>query len=322
MFRILLTGAVVTALAIPASAYDALYSNETASPPGRGSVRLEVSLLYLSAEDIYGADGTTLPLESDWNATWVPVRLSYAITDRISVGANARYGSLSLEGVETEESVRSSRATDDFEGSGFGDLWLWGKLNVLPRPLVTIRAGLKIPTGAEPADRAHALADTGSFLDGDGDLALGDGQTDIDIAALLSFPRDSGAFELSIGYRFRMSQSFELTDGTYDLTPGNEIRFAAGYAYRLNQAMILRLGLDGFAGSDDSADTDCEQDTHPAGDIGELLEGSARNAVWINPSFDYEMRNGLLFGFDMHYPLMGQNIPAEWGVELRVGWTR
>lgn len=322
MIRILLAGVLTAALAFPAAAYDFLYSNDTAAAPERGSVSLELSLLYLSAEDLYGAGGTTLPLDADWNATWVPLRVGYAVTDRISVGVNARYGSLNLENVETGRIGNASRATEDFQGSGLGDLWMWGKVNVSASPVVTARAAVKLPTGTEPADRAHALADTGFYLDDGGDLALGDGQTDIDLAVLLAFPRDGGALEISLGYRYRMSQSVELDGGTYDFTPGNEIRFAAGYAYRLNQAMVLRLGLDGFAGSDDSAETDCEGDVHPEGGLDELLSGSARNGVWINPSFDYVMRNGLLLGFDMHYPLLGQNIPAEWGVEFRVGWSR
>ena len=48
------------------------------------------------------------------------------------------------------------------------------------------------------------------------------------------------------------------------------------------------------------------------------LTGS--NVVFINPGFDYIMDSGMTLGFDMHYPLMGTNIDAAWGLGLTVGW--
>jgi hypothetical protein len=34
------------------------------------------------------------------------------------------------------------------------------------------------------------------------------------------------------------------------------------------------------------------------------------------------MDSGIILGFDMHYPLMGKNIAAEWGVGFHVGLKR
>jgi hypothetical protein len=322
MMRALLAGLVIAAMAVPAAAYDFLYTGETANPQERGTYRVDLSFLYLTSDEVYGKDGTTLPMQADWTATWIPFEIDYAFTDRVSAGVNAKYGLLTLAGVPSDN-VQGQRAEGrDYSGASFGDLWLWAKYNALESPWVTGRVGLKMPLSSEPADRAHAAADTGFYLDENGDLAVGDGQVDIDAAVLLGFPGESGMFELSLGYRYRASQTVEKSGSSYDYKPGDEIHFNAGYRYDLNDALSLRLGLDGFYGSDDGAETDYDESGHSPESIDERLSGSARNGVWINPSFVYQMTNGILLGFDVHYPLMGQNIPAEWGVGFHVGFAR
>jgi hypothetical protein len=323
MIRVLLIALITALLPTAGWAYDFLYSGESMEPMEEGLFRAELELLYLAADDAFDSDGASRRFGPDWAATWIPVKISYAFRDWLAVGANVRYGLLSLEDVAiSPEGGDADGATSDFEGSGLDDVWVWGRLRMLEKPVVSARAAVKIPVGTEPADIVHSVADTGFFLDEEGHLAVGDGQTDIDAAVLVAFPRETGTFEVSIGYRHRTKLTVEREEGSYDFTPGGEIRFTAGYVYHLNSAMDLRLGLDGFSASDDSVDGACECPGHSHEDTDEQLSGSARSGVWINPSFEYVMDSGLVLGFDMHYPLMGQNIAAEWGVGFHVGLMR
>ncbi|MBN2564343.1 MAG: transporter [Candidatus Eisenbacteria bacterium] len=318
--RVLLAGLAIAALVSPAGAFDFLYTGRTPATLARGTLDVGLSVLYVTSDDTYNEDGTTVPSGADWTATWIPVEFSYGITDLLTGGLTGGYGSLSLDGVPSvSDPEQRSDAKRDYEGAGIGDLWVWMKYGVREDPLVAVRGAVKIPAGAGPVDRAHAVADTGFFLDDGGHLALGDGQTDIDGAVLLGFPMQTGVFELSLGYRYRMGQTVNKDDNSYDYEPGNEFHFDLGYRYDLNDAMDLRLGLSGFYGSDDSAETDYSGPDHSQESLEECLEGSSRSAVWIDTSFAYVMKNGILLGFDVHHPLMGQNVPAEWGIAFRLG---
>ena len=44
------------------------------------------------------------------------------------------------------------------------------------------------------------------------------------------------------------------------------------------------------------------------------------SGVWVNPGFSYMMENGVELGVGFHYPLMGQNIDALWGLNAFVAW--
>jgi hypothetical protein len=319
MIRGLLAALVIVATSAQAGAYDFLYTDQTPATQPKGSYRLAIELVYLMANESYSEDGKTIELEGDWSATWAPFDVRYGLTDRVALGLKARFGKLRLESVPSGEP--SDNGTTDYAGAGFCDLWMWGKYMIVSDPLVTVRAAVKLPAGDGPADPAHAVVDSLFYLDENGDLALGDGQTDLDLSVLMGFRNESGVIELAIGYRYRTKGTFEKSDYTYDFTPGNEVHFAAGYTYELNSALRLRLGTDGFVGTDDRAETDYSGANHEPGQIDVLLRDSARSAVWINPSFEYTTRMGILLGFGMHYPIMGRNIPAEWGVDFRVGFT-
>lgn len=291
MVRNILAVMLVMALAFSASAYDFLYTGDTAMTHDAGAFGVKASFVYLMANSEYDQDGEKQDWGDDDKYTMmaVPVNLYYAVMDNFEIGVQPKFLMLKDE----YETVPVDREMVTEEGSGIGDTWFWAKYMFMPEPMMTARLGVKINTGDDEPD--------------EGDLATGDGQMDIDAALMFGMPAGPGMFDGAIGYRYRMAA--EVEGGDY--TPGSEIHFAACYTYYLNDAMNLRLGADGFFGSD--ADFEATESR-------ETVEDSGSNAVWINPGFDYMMESGMGLGVDMHYPLMGKNIHALWGFGAYIAW--
>jgi len=278
----------IMGMAATAGAYDGLYTRDGAMTHDAGAFGIEVGFGYVMANASYDQDGEKQDWGDDDKYTMIsiPVELYYSVMDNLELAVKPEFLMLKdeYETMEVREMV-------EMEGTGLGDTWFWAKYMFMPEPMVTARVGAKIATGDSEPD--------------EGDLATGSGQMDIDGALMLGMPAGPGMFDVSAGYRMRMEDEDKFK-------PGDEIHFAAVYTYFLGEMMNLRIGADGFFGSDP------EFDGEPIEVMGETWEGS--NAVWINPGFDYMMDNGMTIGLDVHYPLMGKNIHALWGGGIYVGW--
>lgn len=298
MIRIMLTAVLVFALAMTATAfdvrtYDVLYTGDTGATMDAGGFSLQGSFLYLTANSSYDEDGESVEWGGDNKATgtWIPIRVAYGVADGFEVGVSPMFmmNKLEVDGMSTTE----------YTGTGIADTWIWAKYGLMPEPMMTARLGVKIPTGNDEPD-----AD---------EIGTGSGQMDIDGAIMLGVPAGPGSLDASLGYRFRMDRTGDEDSRDGDYSPGNEVRFNAGYNYFVSDVMSIRIGADGFFGSDPKIDGD----PIPAGPDSDVL-GS--KLVSINPGFDYIMDSGISLGFDMFYPLMGTNIDAAWGLGLSVGW--
>ena len=292
MIRSTLAVILVTALAMSAGAYDILYSNDTAATHDAGAFGVDVSFLYFMANSGYDKDGESYDWADgiEYTGMWFPIDIYYGVIDGFEVGVTPIF---------MMDKVTYPDPTPEDSGTGIGDTWIWAKYGFLPDPMLTARVGFKVATGVAEED-----------VDAE-ELKTGSGQMDIDGALMFGVPAGPGSFDAAIGYRYRMAK----TVADVDCAPGSEIQFFAGYTYFLGDAMNLRLGADGFFGSEPTEDGD------PIPDIanpGEDLTGA--NVVYINPGFDYVMDNGVVLGFDMHYPLMGANVDPPWGFGLSVGW--
>jgi len=303
MMRGTLAVILLIALAMSAGAYDVLYSNDTAATHEPGLFGIGASFIYLTADQRYDADGEiqdgivtddVLDINATFTRKWFPVDIYYGVLDGFEVGATPIF---MLDKMTDPDSV------NDVTGTGIGDTWIWAKYNIAPDPLMTARVGVKVATGN------HEGTDIEDGLE----LALGTGQMDIDGAFMFGVPLPDGFFDGSIGYRYRMAESAE--DGADEFKFGNEIHFFVGYTHFLNEALSFGVGADGYFGSDPT-----KNDGEPIDDAnpGEFRTGPS--AVYINPSFDYIMDGGLSLGVDVHYPLMGANVDAAWGVGLSVRW--
>ncbi len=291
MMRIILAAALVIALAMSAGAYDELYSNDTAATHDAGAFGIDVGFLYFMADSYYDEDGENIEVDNaDYTGMWFPIDIYYGVMDGFEIGVTPIF---------KMDKITFTDPDEEYSGTGIGDTWIWAKYGFMPDPMVTARVGFKLATGNDEPD--------------EDELPLGSGQMDIDGALLFGVPVGPGAFDAALGYRYRMAQTIEDAR-SYDIKPGSEFHFFAGYTYFLNDAMGLRIATDGYFGGE------MEFDAGDARDF-EAIEDSASNVVYINPGFDYIMASGMTLGFDMHYPLMGTNIEiAAWGLGLTVGW--
>ena len=295
MMRLILAVALVIALAMSAGAYDELYSNDTAATHYAGDFGIDLSFLFFVGDSSYDRDGESYDLHADrkYTGKWFPLDIYYGVMDGFDIGVTPIF---------KMDKVTRWAENPELSGTGLGDTWIWAKYGFLPDPMLTARVGFKLATGVNAED---ADAD---------ELPLGSGQMDIDGALLFGVPAGSGSFDAALGYRYRMAQTIDEIDHK----PGSEFHFFAGYTYFLGDAMNLRLGADGFFGGDPTIDGNPIDDPQP--DDPDAVE-TGSSVVYINPGVDYIMDNGVILGFDVHYPLMGTNIEyATWGVGLSVGW--
>lgn len=299
-----LTAVLLIVFAASAGAYDFLYTGDTAMTHDAGSFGVGGNFLYMMADSYYDEEGESQDFDDEEKSThmYIPVDIYYSVLDQLEIGIQPKFLMLKYECCETR--------ADEYEGTGIGDIWVDAKYMFMAEPVMTARVGVKIPVGTAPGG-------TG-WLDEDGeDIALGDGQMDLDGALMFGVPAGPGMFDAAVGYRYRMAQTeIEPVDlrTTFDYTPGSEFHFAAAYTYYVSDMMNLTLGADGFFGSDD------EYDYGDASREAVTDEESARQGVWVNPSLDYMMDNGMMLGASFHYPLMGTNIEGMWGFGVFAAW--
>lgn len=328
---------LIALLAGGASAHDFLYSGDTPMTHDAKSFVITGSFYYFSADSKFDQEGEKVEYSDDpaiedagSSHMWFPVDIRYGITDQLEVGIQPVFAVLDYE--ETPATPPGSEP-DPYDGTGLGDTWFRAKYMFLPVPMLATRIGVKVDSGTEPVRFVNAagvtdeVGDSGeeaafAWLDGDDDVATGSGQMDIDGAVLFGTETPKGLFSASVGYRYRMDREHDVKTGvsgqteTIKYTPGNEIHFAAAYTHYISDMMNLTLAADGFFGSSPEwggKAIEIKQGTEKV-----TLEGA--NAVWINPGFEYMMDNGVSLGFDLHYPLMGKNSEALWGLGAFIGW--
>jgi hypothetical protein len=304
MARSVLALLLVAVFAVGAGAYDFLYTGDTPMAGEAGGFGVTLGFLYLMADEYYDSDGEAEDFDADWSAIWIPVVVHYAAMDNLAFGVNARFGMPDVDVKGSDEA---------YEGSGLGDTWLWAKYAFLPDPMLTARVGFMIPTGIEPVH--PPLLGSGFYgWDEDLDIATGKGEMAIDGAVMLGVPAGPGEFNAAVGYRYNMAREITMElrqETTFDYKCGNEIHFAAAYTYFIADAMNFTIAADGFFGADNEVTEDGETETD---------DDTAANAVWLNPSFEYMMDSGLTIGVDAQWMLMGQNVLAEKGLGLYLGW--
>jgi len=272
---------LVLAMAVSAGAWDRLYTNDSVMTHDAGTFGVTGGLIYLSANGWYDADGEKVDFEGDMAQTemYIPINIYYSVMDQLEVGVQPIFWMNSSTDLYGE---------GDYDASGLGDTWIDAKYMIMPEPMLSARAAVKLPTGDDEGDEDNG--------------PTGSGTTDFDIALMFGMPAGPGMFGAQAGYRM----FGEHSDSKYKCGP--EIHFAACYRYPMSDMLDLKVAVDGFFGSEGELD-------------GETDEDSAANMVSLNPGVIYLMDNGMDVGLDIHYVLMGQNVASEWGVGLWLGWS-
>jgi len=147
---------------------------------------------YIIASKTFDEDGKGEEMAGDRTLVAVPVDVGYAINDRILVDVTLQLLSYSEKWDGTPFFPSA-----EYSAAGLGDLWLKGRyIAPLGRFNVGGRLGVKVPVGKV------------DYFDDDNDPELGDGQLDVDVAAVGSIYPDRGfAFNGQVGFRYRTVDS-------------------------------------------------------------------------------------------------------------------
>ncbi len=283
MRRSLLTIMVMTMLvASSASAYnvDLLYTNDNAMTHDAGTFGVRGDVFYWMADSAYDSEGEKQDFDEDLSWSNIMIPIDVYYSVMDQLEIHA-YPTFVMYKLSND-----AEGAEDAEGTGLTDTWITAKYMAMMDPMVTVRGGVKLNTGENEPD--------------EGDIATGDGQMDIDLGVLLGMPMGSGQFDAAAGYRLRMEDDDKKK-------PGNEIHFMAGYTHFLSEMMAIDVAANGYFGSEAEYD-------------GETWDDSAMNVIYVNPGFHYMMDSGMTLGVEMQYPLMGQNVPAQWGFSGYVSW--
>lgn len=297
MKKFLLASVISIAFIANAAGYDFLYTNDYAStlPAGVFGGKLNVYYATISAE--YDKDGEKQDWEDDYSATkmYVPVDIRYSAIEYFELRLQPKF-----------VNNKYSNATE-MTGSGIGDLWVAGKYLIVSEPKISARVGAKFALG------------TYKWTDLEEDeLPTGDGQMDIDIGALVSYPMEPITFDFGVGYRLRMEGENEMEimgeTVSWEFQPGNEIHYMFALGYPLSEAMGLKIGIDGYMGSNAKAE-DAE------GNLEEVDE-TAMSEMCIAPGFWYKAAP-IDFGVDVYvFKAMAENVLApSFVVVLGIGYT-
>lgn len=244
------TGLLVTSM-LSIGAVTTANASPWTLPEGAMSVSMAMDLQTATEEFVeVGGDQRlqAFPLDGAYFAANLRPSLRYGINNRMEIGGSLSLSHLSYEADEiylgdlitTEvgedgsyERFRANLLSLDREQFGLGDLRLYlrNRLMTAQRAVVTTEIGVKLPTGYDPPG--------GTFRNdnpADGtqdDVALGDGQADIDFVALFGFvPVNDWFIRIDAGFRARL------------FGPGQQIIGNFKTGYRINEYLLPYVYVD------------------------------------------------------------------------------
>jgi hypothetical protein len=172
--------------------YDGLITRDPMGlPPVPNALHFNVGAGYMMASKYFDQDGDAEDLGGERTLIAVPVDVGYAVNQRILVDITFQLLSYS----EKWDPDPPEFYGTEYSTAGLGDIWVKGRyIAPLGRFNVGGRLGVKVPIGK---------VDYFDF-----DPELGDGQMDIDVAAVGSLYPDKGfAFNGQVGFRYRTEDS-------------------------------------------------------------------------------------------------------------------
>jgi hypothetical protein len=276
--------------------YDGLAIYDQCGAPVRaGALRLAVSPTYLIANKLYDGNGDVQDLgfeipgtgefiRYDQNFVAVPVDVGYGLTDNIQLDVTFQILRPKLE-------LTTGESADAF---GLGDIWVKGRwVAPVGDGCLGGRLAVKMPVG-----KSKNLA-----VD---ELPLGDGQFDVDVAAVGSFAPEGSGFvgNGQVGYRYRTAKSETVIDPEdptrtvdVDLKKGMIVYALLEPGYGFGEKKRFRVGVPILY----EASTAVELD-------GLTVADSETNglAVGVSPTYAPNANNAI--GFKVLYPVSGKNV--------------
>jgi hypothetical protein len=306
------------------SAFDTLYDNFESGMLKAGSVKIRLWADYGRAASYFDSTFTVAFSKDNYKIKRypdtkytninVPLKFSYSVMDALEAGIIGQYVSRTIE-------LTQGDSTTTTTSSGIGDTWVYAKYRLFKDPILNFQAAVKIPTGtwkdvAEGKGKAN-------------ELAIGDGQMDLDFALNGAFPEppnyadvEAGqwelrfthwSFEYQVGFRYKMKRNF--TSGP-DIEEDVEETPATSIPFILREKICLScntyfwfLGLGGHFDLSQPETTT----TSSAGTT-TTVKGKKTTQVFAITGFEFRFAKGFYTNIQYQGTFMGQNAPFEWHV--------
>lgn len=218
-------------------------------PQGGLTVTTSTDFQYATDEFLITGEHQAFPLDGRFFSMNVRAGVRYGLTDRTEIGTNlvgsyvgyfsdpVYLGDIIAPDVGDEgsaERFRANIASFNRNAGGIGDLRLYLRQRFTPlrRFVAAGEIVLKLPTGYTDPEGTFDEDDPSRGINDD--VALGDGQTDIDAKLLLGWvPVNDWFLRLDAGYRIR-------TGG-----PGHQTMGAFKTGYRISDLVLPYVGVEG-----------------------------------------------------------------------------
>jgi len=234
-------------------------------------------------------DNELVDLNGSISVIGVPIDVGYAINENILVDVTLQVLSTS---VKPEEGYG-----EEASATGLGDVWVKGRYLAPVGENFNLggRLGVKIPVGKV------------DYTDEDDKPDLGDGQMDIDVAAVAGIYNEEGfVMGGQVGFRYRMTETqeweYEGEKFEVDETPGMMIYLDTETGYSFGEfAVYVPLGYEMTM----KVKIDDEE-----------IEDSETNGLYLGLAPKYALDANNTLGLKFLYPIMGQNVPKSMLVGL------
>jgi hypothetical protein len=269
--------------------YDGLITyDHMGLPPVPNSLHVNAGIGYLTASGAYDHDGEAWDLDGSWTLIAVPIDIGYAINDRIMVDVTLQFLSSKLENDQPE-------FADDYSAAGLGDVWVKGRYVAPVGSDVNLggRLGVKVPVGEVDYD--------------DDKPELGDGQMDIDVAAVASrCPENAGfAFNSQVGFRYRMTETATLNFP--EEGESYEVKYTPGTLVYLHLEPGYTMGAEKFQVYMPIGYMMTTAATVEAGGEKGDIEDSETNGFYVGLAPKYGIDANNTVGLKFLYPIMGSS---------------
>lgn len=264
--------------------YDGLITyDHMGLPTVPNALHVNTGISYLMASKIYDKDGKAQDTDLDWTMIAVPVDIGYSFNERVLVDVTLQFVNNKIKDNDPDDG-------GEYSAAGLGDVWVKG-CYVAPVDSFNLggRLGIKIPVGKVDYDSEKP--------------ELGDGQVDIDVAAVGSkYPDEGFAFNGQIGFRYRLTETATFDEEEQE---PQEIKYTPGILFYTHLEPGYSMGPEKFQvylpiGYMMTTKTKAESEGTKI-----TVDDSATNGLYVGLAPKYGIDANNTIGLKFLYPVMG-----------------